>query len=100
MLAGNPLAISLLARVASARADCHTQSGRAERIRAERVLLTEGQRPIAGEFKIEQIVDEGVGADAADMRSNARVQVPTLRNVDKRPDPSFVKAYTHNGSRA
>jgi cytochrome c peroxidase len=23
--------------------------------------------------------------------------VPTLRNVDKRPDPSFVKAYGHNG---
>jgi cytochrome c peroxidase len=27
----------------------------------------------------------------------ARFQVPTLRNVDKRPDPSFVKAYGHNG---
>jgi cytochrome c peroxidase len=27
----------------------------------------------------------------------ARIQVPTLRNVDKRPDPSFVKAYGHNG---
>ncbi len=26
-----------------------------------------------------------------------RVQVPTLRNVDKRPDPAFVKAYGHNG---
>ena len=24
-------------------------------------------------------------------------KVPTLRNVDKRPDPSFVKAYGHNG---
>jgi len=24
-------------------------------------------------------------------------KVPTLRNVDKRPDPGFVKAYTHNG---
>jgi cytochrome c peroxidase len=23
--------------------------------------------------------------------------VPTLRNVDKRPDPGFVKAYGHNG---
>jgi len=29
--------------------------------------------------------------------NNARFQVPTLRNVDKRPDPSFVKAYGHNG---
>jgi|HubBroStandDraft_2_1064218.scaffolds.fasta_scaffold40863_2 cytochrome c peroxidase len=27
----------------------------------------------------------------------ARIQVPTLRNADKRPDPSFVKAYGHNG---
>jgi cytochrome c peroxidase len=26
-----------------------------------------------------------------------RVQVPTLRNVDKRPYPKFVKAYGHNG---
>jgi cytochrome c peroxidase len=26
-----------------------------------------------------------------------RFQVPTLRNVDKRPSPSFVKAYGHNG---
>ena len=24
-------------------------------------------------------------------------KVPTLRNVDKRPDPEFVKAYMHNG---
>lgn len=24
-------------------------------------------------------------------------KVPTLRNVDLRPDPNFVKAYTHNG---
>lgn len=24
-------------------------------------------------------------------------KVPTLRNVDKRPDPAFVKAYTHDG---
>jgi cytochrome c peroxidase len=24
-------------------------------------------------------------------------KVPTLRNVDKRPDPGFVKAYGHNG---
>jgi cytochrome c peroxidase len=27
----------------------------------------------------------------------ARIQVPTLRDVDKRPYPSFVKAYGHNG---
>jgi cytochrome c peroxidase len=28
---------------------------------------------------------------------NGRLQVPTLRNVDKRPDPGFIKAYGHNG---
>jgi cytochrome c peroxidase len=32
---------------------------------------------------------------AADNRG--RFQVPTLRNVDKRPYPAFVKAYGHNG---
>jgi cytochrome c peroxidase len=29
--------------------------------------------------------------------NNGRVQVPTLRNADKRPYPGFVKAYGHNG---
>jgi cytochrome c peroxidase len=29
--------------------------------------------------------------------NQARIQVPTLRNVDKRPAPNFVKAYMHNG---
>src|ERR1700736_5484772 len=29
--------------------------------------------------------------------NQARIQVPTLRNVAKRPDPGFVKAYGHNG---
>jgi cytochrome c peroxidase len=29
--------------------------------------------------------------------NQARIQVPTLRNVDKRPYPGFVKAYGHNG---
>jgi cytochrome c peroxidase len=29
--------------------------------------------------------------------NQARMQVPTLRNVDKRPDPAFAKAYGHNG---
>ena len=28
---------------------------------------------------------------------DGKFQVPTLRNVDKRPDAEFVKAYTHNG---
>jgi cytochrome c peroxidase len=26
-----------------------------------------------------------------------KMKVPTLRNVDKRPDPGFVKAFSHNG---
>lgn len=26
-----------------------------------------------------------------------KVKTPTVRNVDKRPDPNFVKAYAHNG---
>jgi cytochrome c peroxidase len=29
--------------------------------------------------------------------NNGRMQVPTLRNVDRRPNPTFVKAYGHNG---
>ena len=29
--------------------------------------------------------------------NQARMQVPTLRNVDKRPNREFVKAYGHNG---
>jgi cytochrome c peroxidase len=29
--------------------------------------------------------------------TRGRFQVPTLRNVDKRPYPEFVKAYGHNG---
>ncbi len=54
-------------------------------------------------------VDKGVGgflrsrsnpnagwAKLAD-RYDGRFQVPTLRNVDMRPRPDFVKAYTHNG---
>ena len=30
-------------------------------------------------------------------QTRGRFQVPTLRNVDKRPSPDFVKAYGHNG---
>lgn len=54
-------------------------------------------------------VDRGVGgflrSSANPNREWARlasqldgaVRVPTLRNVDRRPRPTFVKAYTHNG---
>jgi cytochrome c peroxidase len=30
-------------------------------------------------------------------KNEGRFQVPTLRNVDKRPYPGFVRAYAHNG---
>jgi cytochrome c peroxidase len=30
-------------------------------------------------------------------QNRGRFQVPTLRNVDRRPSPDFVKAYGHNG---
>jgi len=37
---------------------------------------------------------EYAGAAAANM---GKQKVPTLRNVDLRPEPDFAKAYTHNG---
>ena len=49
-------------------------------------------------------IDLGLGAflawtEYADMTEEnyGKQKVPTLRNVDKRPSPEFVKAYTHNG---
>ena len=30
-------------------------------------------------------------------KQTCKVKVPTLRNVDKRPSPGFVKAFMHNG---
>ena len=50
-------------------------------------------------------LDQGLGeflASRADYRQFAKEnygkqKVPTLRNVDKRPNPAFVKAYMHNG---
>ncbi|MDD5034996.1 MAG: cytochrome c peroxidase [Methylococcaceae bacterium] len=53
----------------------------------------------------ESWVDPGLGgflAARADYAHEAfanegKQRVPTLRNVDKRPDKSFVKAYMHNG---
>ena len=52
-----------------------------------------------------QWLDQGLGeflASRADYRRFAadnygKQKVPTLRNVDKRPHPAFVKAYMHNG---
>jgi len=53
----------------------------------------------------EKWVDIGLGGPLAEdpfYKSAAAAQqgkqkVPTVRNVDKRPDPGFVKSYTHNG---
>lgn len=50
-------------------------------------------------------IDQGLGgflSTRADYQMFAeenlgKQKVPTLRNVDKRPDPGFTKAYTHNG---
>lgn len=47
-------------------------------------------------------VDPGLGGflksiGAEDALEMGKHKVPTLRNVDKRPGPSFVKAYGHNG---
>ncbi len=50
-------------------------------------------------------VDEGLGGTLAKSKAFAgqaaanrgKHKTPTLRNVDKRPNPGFVKAYMHNG---
>jgi cytochrome c peroxidase len=41
----------------------------------------------------------GPGADGRGdfLQANGEFRVPSLRNVDKRPDPDFVKCYMHNG---
>lgn len=41
--------------------------------------------------------DMGLFAQTGNENHKGTQKVPTLRNVDKRPDPNFVKAYTHNG---
>jgi cytochrome c peroxidase len=70
---------------------------------------------VAGNIAGVAYVDTGVGAFLRTLQSDsgqlnpdsewiklapkfeAKIQVPTLRNVDMRPTPSFVKAYMHNG---
>jgi len=42
-------------------------------------------------------VDYGLGGFLRDPAENGKQKVPTLRNVDLRPDDGFVKAYMHNG---
>src|SRR5262249_7209570 len=43
--------------------------------------------------------NEGPGSDGNGdwLAANGAVKVPTLRNVDLRPSPDFVKPYMHNG---
>jgi len=70
---------------------------------------------IAGNIAGAAYIDRGVGSFLRTLQSDsgqlnpdsewikhapefdAKFQVPTLRNVDMRPTPSFVKAYMHNG---
>lgn len=42
-------------------------------------------------------IDNGLGGYLGDSAENGKHKVPTLRNVDLRPDKGFVKAYGHNG---
>ena len=42
-------------------------------------------------------VDLGLGGILGIASENGKMKVPTLRNVDKRPNDHFVKAYSHNG---
>ena len=50
------------------RRNAAKQAWRAKRIGADRVLLAEAQRLVAGDLEIEQVVHQGVGANATDMR--------------------------------
>ena len=43
-------------------------------------------------------VDLGLGVTVELDDELGKQKVPTLRNVDKRPSPAFVKAYMHNGA--
>ncbi len=43
--------------------------------------------------------NSGVGSNGKGdfLAVNGKFKIPTLRNVDKRPSPNFIKAYGHNG---
>ena len=49
------------------------QSDRAERVHAQHVLSARIERAIDGCFEVDQVIDIGIGADAADMRRKATV---------------------------
>jgi cytochrome c peroxidase len=42
-------------------------------------------------------IDLGLGGFLGDEAEDGKQKVPTLRNVDKRPDEDFVKDFAHNG---
>jgi cytochrome c peroxidase len=42
-------------------------------------------------------IDLGLGGFLKDPSQDGKMKVPTLRNVDKRPNNGFKKAYAHNG---
>jgi cytochrome c peroxidase len=56
---------------------------------------------VAGFLLTDHLLSQPSPADARWVplapENRGRFQVPTLRNVDKRPYPTFVKAYGHNG---
>ena len=43
-------------------------------------------------------IDLGLGGNRQDATQLGKFKIPTLRNVDKRPRPGFIKAYMHNGA--
>lgn len=45
-----------------------------------------------------QYRDLGIGGDRKEADHEGKFKVPTLRNVARKPDSGFVKAYLHNGA--
>src|ERR1700722_692655 len=60
-----------LQRDAPVRRNAAELSGRAEWVRAEIVLRAEAQRLVTRQFEVKQVVDEGIGADASNMRGES-----------------------------
>src|SRR6202047_1807207 len=68
------------------RRDAAELTGRTERIGTYRILLAEADRLVSGEFQIKQVVDERVGAGAADMRGKSTLDcgVSAARAINRR----------------
>jgi cytochrome c peroxidase len=86
---------------------CHTSNGQ-EALFTDYTFDNLGvpKNPLNPMYAVDPgFVDPGLGgflksADYSEevyMAEWGKQKVPTLRNVDKRPDAEFVKAYTHNG---